>query len=157
MNTNHRAEFEGYAALFGQADLSGDVIAPGAFLQNLIPPDPAQVRMLYQHQAESPIGLWTDIKEDQTGLLVRGQLFLDTDQGRQTHRLVAGGALDGLSIGFKARKARAKKGGRILTSIDLWEISVVTFPMSPAARITRHTDPGQRLPRNLLSSRRKTA
>ena len=152
-----RAESEGYAALFGQADLSGDIIAPGAFSSKLIPPDPGQVRMLYQHPAESPIGLWTDIKEDQRGLLVRGQLFLDTDQGRTTHRLIEGGALDGLSIGFKTIKARASQGGRVLTAIDLWEISVVTFPMSPSARILRHAEPGQRLPRNLLSSRRKVA
>jgi len=157
MIADTRAEFEGYAALYDQPDLSGDIIARGAFSKKLILPDPGQVRMLYQHQAESPIGLWTDIKEDQRGLLVRGQLFLDTDQGRQTHRLIDGGALDGLSIGFKTRKARATQGGRVLTSIDLWEISVVTFPMSPTARITRIAEPGQRLPRNLLSSRRKAA
>ncbi|MEM1381292.1 MAG: HK97 family phage prohead protease [Pseudomonadota bacterium] len=147
-----RAEFEGYAALFNDADLTGDRIEPGAFRKELIPPKPGQIRMLYQHQAETPIGLWTDIREDHRGLFVRGQLFLDTDEGRTTHRLIHGGAIDGLSIGFKAKKARRTSVGRLLTRIDLWEISIVTFPMSPQARISRVSSAGERLPRNLLSS-----
>lgn len=147
----NRAEIEGYAAVFGSTDLSGDRVVPGAFGSKLIPAAKAPVRMLYQHQAETPIGRWTEIREDARGLYVRGQLFLDTDQGREAHRLIAGGALDGLSIGFKTKKARAGREGRMLTSIDLWEISVVTFPMSPEARITRVSAAGERLPRNLLA------
>lgn len=147
-----RAEIEGYAALFSEADLTGDRIARGAFLSKLIPANPSRIKMLYQHQAETPIGLWTDIREDSHGLYVRGTIFLDTDEGRRAHTLMQGGALDGLSIGFRTRKARPLRRGRLLTSVDLWEVSVVTFPMSPKARVTRVSPPGQRLPRNLLSS-----
>lgn len=147
-----RAEFEGYAARFGEPDLSGDVIIRGAFRKELVPPNRARIRMLYQHQAEAPLGRWTQISEDGTGLFVRGELFLDHQKGRDIYGLVAGGALDGLSIGFRSRKATASRRGRLLTDIDLWEISIVTFPMSPAARITRIGAPGQRLPRNLLAS-----
>lgn len=152
MTDETRAEIEGYAARFGQRDLCGDSIAPGAFLRTLIPAPASPVRMLYQHQAETPIGCWTDIREDGRGLLVRGEIFLDTDQGRTAHRLIRGGALDGLSIGFRSKKARTTRNGRLLTEIDLWEVSIVTFPMSPGARIVRVSEPGQRLPRNLLQS-----
>ena len=151
MIADNRAEIEGYAAIFMKPDLTGDIIRPGAFSKQLIPAHGGQVRMLYQHQAETPIGLWTDIKEDKRGLFVRGEIFIDTEQGQEAHRLLAGGALDGLSNGFKTSLARASRGGRLLTDIDLWDISIVTFPMSPAARILRVSSAGERLPRNLLS------
>ena len=147
-----RAEFEGYASVFGRVDLSGDRILPGAFGGKLIPAQISQVRMLYQHQAEAPIGRWTDIREDHHGLFVRGELFLDTADGVRVHRLVKGGAIDGLSIGFKTAKANADRRGRVLAKVDLWEISIVTFPMSPTARILRTSEAGERLPRNLLAA-----
>ena len=153
MIAENRAEIEGYAAVFGKTDLTGDEIHPGAFCNRLIPVDPTSIRMLYQHKAETPIGRWTEIREDGRGLLVRGHLFLDIADGERVYRLIKGGALDGLSIGFKTRRARnARCGGRMLMSIELWEVSIVTFPMSPLARITRVSDAGERLPRNLLSS-----
>ena len=153
MISETRAEIEGYAAIFGQADLTGDRIFPGAFRPELIPTAEGAIKMLYQHKAERPIGRWMDIREDSRGLLVRGQIFLDTDDGERAYRLVRGGALDGLSIGFKTRRAKStRQGGRMLMAIDLWEVSIVTFPMAPAARITRVAEVGERLPRNLLSS-----
>jgi HK97 family phage prohead protease len=148
----NRAEFEGYGAVFGEADLTGDVIVPGAFSRRLIPAARGRIRMLYQHRSETVIGRWTDIREDQRGLLVRGEIFLDTGAGRDVHALLEGGAVDGLSIGFRTRKAKRNRGVRMLTDIDLWEVSVVTFPMAPSARITRVAPPGERLPRNLLSA-----
>ncbi|MEO1042136.1 MAG: HK97 family phage prohead protease [Pseudomonadota bacterium] len=149
----NRAEIEGYAAVFGQTDLTGDRILPGAFRPDLIPAAACPIRMLYQHKVEKPIGRWTELREDSTGLLVRGHLFLDVDDGAQVYRLVRGGALDGLSIGFKTRRAKStRQGGRMLMAIDLWEVSIVTFPMSPSARIARVSEAGERLPRNLLSS-----
>jgi len=147
-----RAEIEGYAALFQVADLTGDRIKEGAFGSKLIPAVSRPIRMLYQHQAETPIGRWTDIQEDKRGLHVKGEIFLDTERGHDVYRLIQGGAIDGLSIGFKTRESRPAPGGRQLLSIDLWEVSVVTFPMSPLARIERVSEPGQRLPRNLLSA-----
>ncbi|MHA7873528.1 MAG: HK97 family phage prohead protease, partial [Hyphococcus sp.] len=96
-----------------------------------------RVRMLYQHAAEAPIGRWTALAEDARGLFVRGEIILSSPRAREVYDLLAGGALDGLSIGYqtvKARKPRA--GGRVILDLDLWEVSVVTFPMAPGARVT---------------------
>ncbi|MEE4212604.1 MAG: HK97 family phage prohead protease [Parvularcula sp.] len=152
MTASQRAEIEGYAAVFGEPDLAGDVVGSNAFARQLIPGRLEGVRMLYQHQAEAPIGRWTSLYEDNTGLVARGEVFLDTRLGRDVYALLSGGAVDGLSIGFKTRKSRPRAGGRLLTEIDLWEISIVTFPMAPRARITRIAPAGERLPRNLLSA-----
>jgi HK97 family phage prohead protease len=145
------AEIEGFAARYGEVDLCGDTVVEGAFRRQLIPASAPPVRMLYQHQAEAPIGRWTDIREERGGLFVRGEIFLFTKLGRETHSLLEGGAIDGLSIGFKTKRAEPAKAGRRLLDVDLWEISIVTFPMSPRARITRVSAPGERLPRNLLT------
>ena len=155
--TGSRAVIEGYAALFGVPDLSGDVVRPGAFskqdasaAKKLIPVPPHRVKMLHQHAAEAPVGRWTEIREDARGLFVRGEIFTDTGAGADLHRLLAGGALDGLSIGFKPVRAVRTKTGRELKEVDLWEVSIVTFPMAPGARITK-VGRAQRPPRNLLS------
>lgn len=132
-----RAVIEGYAAVFGEPDLSGDVIRPGAFAKNLIPARLARVRMLHQHAAQEPVGRWTGAKEDERGLFVRGEVFTDTSLGADLFRLLKGGAIDGLSIGFKPLRAARTAGGREIREVDLWEVSIVTFPMAPEARITR--------------------
>jgi uncharacterized protein len=130
--------FEGYASLFGREDLSRDMIAPGAFRQSLKERGPAGIRMLFQHDPNQPIGVWTAIEEDQRGLKVRGRLALGVEKARDVLSLMRARALDGLSIGFKAVKSRrdAKSGVRRLERVDLWEISVVTFPMMPGARVS---------------------
>lgn len=130
-----RAIIEGYGAIFDVPDLSGDVIRPGAF-GKLIPALVGRVKMLAQHAAEAPVGRWVRMEEDARGLKVRGEIFTDTDAGRNLHRLLLGGALDGLSIGFKPVRSRRTRTGREITQADLWEVSVVTFPMAPGARIT---------------------
>ena len=129
--------FSGYASLFGTADLSGDIVMPGAFLRSIAARRASGIRMLYQHDPAEPIGVWLDIREDPRGLLVRGRLTLDVARGREVASLMRAGALDGLSIGFRTVRARADRaaGVRRLTEIDLWEISVVTFPMQPQARV----------------------
>ncbi len=129
------ALIEGYAALFNLPDLSGDVIRPGAFRTAL--KTARNIRMLYQHTAERPIGRWLSLKEDARGLFVRGELLLDSADAQETWTLLSGHALDGLSIGFTTGKARRAKAGRELLQLDLWEVSIVTFPMMPGARITR--------------------
>src|ERR1700748_1876052 len=91
-------EFEGYASLFGVADGGGDRVASGAFAASLRRRGPAEVRMLYQHFAHAPIGVWEDIREDATGLYVRGRLSSDVEQARDVRALLADGALNGLSI-----------------------------------------------------------
>lgn len=127
---------EGYACLFDRVDLGRDSIAPGAFARSLETRGAAGVRLLYQHDPAEPIGVWTDITEDEHGLYVRGRLALDVRRGREVMNLARVGALDGLSIGFKAASARTDPRSRVrrIARIDLWEVSVVTFPMQPQAR-----------------------
>ncbi|WP_245515044.1 HK97 family phage prohead protease [Jiella endophytica] len=130
--------FIGYAAIFGSTDLAGDRIEPGAFAASLIGRRAGDVRMLWQHDPARPIGRWLEIVEDRTGLRVAGEFALDTKGGREAAALAAAGAIDGLSIGFRTRLARREPGGasRRLVTIDLWEISLVTFPMQELARLT---------------------
>lgn len=130
---------EGYASRFGQRDLNDDVVVKGAFRDRLIRSGISGVRMLYQHQVKSPIGVWERIAEDDTGLFVRGRILGTSPESRMVASLVKAGAIDGLSIGFRTVKSRKSDGGslRVLTGVELWEISVVTFPMLPSARITR--------------------
>ena len=93
--------------------------------------------MLWQHDAKTPLGSWLDIAEDERGLRVRGQLNLSVAKAREVLALMRDGAVDGLSIGFHARKSYKdpRTGVRNLSVIDLTEISVVTFPMLPQARV----------------------
>lgn len=140
--------FEGYASLFNREDLGRDIILPGAFRASLARRGSQGIRMLYQHDPAQPIGVWLSIAEDARGLRVKGRLVPDVARAREILALMRSGALDGLSIGYRAVKAMrdAKTGIRRLTEIDLWEISIVTFPMLPDARIARvkrllHTSP----------------
>jgi HK97 family phage prohead protease len=133
-----RDEFEGYASLFGIADSSGDVVAPGAFARSLRQRGPSRVRLLYQHFAHEPIGVWEEIREDASGLYVRGRILTSLERGRDTLALLREGALDGLSIGFRTVRAKrdAARGLRTLLEIELWEISVVTFPLLAGSLVT---------------------
>jgi HK97 family phage prohead protease len=131
-------EFEGYASLFGVADSAGDVVMPGAFAASLAKRGPGRVRLLYQHFAHEPIGVWETIREDARGLYVKGRLVTDTQRGREVLALLNEGALNGLSIGFRTVRATrdAKDGLRRLQQIELWEISVVTFPLLAGSQVT---------------------
>lgn len=130
--------FSGYASLFGEVDLSKDAIAPGAFARSLEKRGPSGVRMLFQHDPAEPLGRWRTIREDGRGLYVEGVLSPGVARAREVHALMKSGALDGLSIGFRTVRARSDKGSgvRRILEADLWEISVVTFPMLPAARVS---------------------
>jgi uncharacterized protein len=140
--------FTGYASLFGLADLGGDVVERGAFARSLRMRGAAGVRMLFQHDPAQPIGAWGEIREDARGLFVRGHLALEAVRAREVHALMKGRALDGLSIGFRPVRARrdAATGTRRVIEADLWEISVVTFPMLPSARIQTVKSARQHLP-----------
>lgn len=135
--TQSTDSFHGYASLFGAEDQGRDVVMPGAFRASLAKRPARHVRMLFQHDPAQPIGIWDEIREDARGLFVRGHLIGGVARAREILALMQGGALDGLSIGFRTKKAvrDAKTGQRRLYEIDLWEISVVTFPMLPGARI----------------------
>ncbi len=130
--------FEGYASLFGKEDLGRDIIMPGAFRDSISLRGPAGIKLLFQHDPAEPIGLWREIREDNAGLFVRGQLMQDVARAREILSLMRAGALDGLSIGFRTEKGRTdpKTGIRRIEKLDLWEISIVTFPMLPEARVS---------------------
>lgn len=120
---------EGYAALFGAADLSGDVVRAGAFARSL---RAGAVPMLLQHRSGAIAGRWTRLVEDGRGLFVRGLI-----EGGTASRAVATG-LSGLSIGFRVRLWKPRpEGGRDLIDIDLVEISLVAAPMQPLARFVQ--------------------
>lgn len=130
-------EFSGFAATFGNADRVGDVIDRGAFTKTLAAHMAAgtKLALLWSHDPAAPVGVIDDVREDAAGLFVKGRLALDTQRGREVHALARMGALGGLSIGFKTIKAAARKGGRTLKEIDLYEISFVATPANPQARI----------------------
>ena len=129
--------FSGYASVFGEVDLGRDRIERGAFLSSLVERGATGVRMLYQHDPNEPIGAWKTIREDSRGLYVEGVLADGVARAGEVRQLIRNGALDGLSIGFRTVRARtdAKSGVRRILEADLWEISIVTFPILPSARV----------------------
>ncbi|WP_195909391.1 HK97 family phage prohead protease [Rhizobium tubonense] len=129
--------FSGYASVFEEVDLGKDRVERGAFRKSLAERGPGGVRMLFQHDPAEPIGAWKTIREDARGLYVEGVLADGVARAREVHQLLKNAALDGLSIGFRTVRARtdAKSGVRRILEADLWEISVVTFPMLPSARV----------------------
>lgn len=141
-------EIEGYASLFGKADQGGDIVAPGAYtasLAKLVASD-RRVKLLWQHDPAQPIGVWDEVREDAKGLYVRGRLLRDVAKGREAASLIEAGAIDGLSIGYRTLKAtRDDAGRRVLAEVELWEVSLVTFPMLPEARLGAKTDDEERV------------
>ena len=133
--------FEGYGSVFNNTDLGNDVIKNGAFYKSLKKRGYKSVKLLYQHKSDMPIGVFDSIKEDEHGLYVKGRLALKTQAGRDAYELLKMGALDGLSIGFRANPdqvsydKRSRK--RIIKEVDLMEISLVTFPMNPKATVNQ--------------------
>lgn len=131
---------EGYASVFGPpADRHGDVIAPGAFAASLAQHKAAGTAplLLWSHDLSDPIGAWIDVREDATGLYAKGRLTLETRRGAEAYALLKDGALDGLSIGFRAVAFEERAdGGRLLTQIDLAEVSLVTLPSASRARVS---------------------
>ena len=130
----------GYASLFGLRDKGGDIVLPGAYGASLsrLAARGERVRMLWQHDPAQPIGIWDEVHEDTRGLFVKGRLLPDVARARDAQALLAAGAIDGLSIGYRTLRAeKLPEGGRKLVELDLWEVSLVTFPMLPDARLTQ--------------------
>ena len=129
---------EGYASLFGLPDQGGDVVQRGAYaasLKRLIARG-GSVKMLWQHDPAQPIGVWDEIFEDERGLYVKGRLLLEVERAREAAALIGAGAIDGLSIGYRMIAAEKNaKGQRLLAELELWEVSLVTFPMLKEARV----------------------
>lgn len=132
-------EFEGYGSVFGNKDLGNDVVEQGAFTQSLKMKKPQDVKLLYQHKSDMPIGVFDSIKEDEHGLKVKGRLALKTQAGAEAYELMKMGALKGLSIGFRVNPEKVsydrRTNKRIIKEVDLMEVSLVTFPMNPKALI----------------------
>lgn len=129
---------EGYASLFGAVDQARDMMMPGAFATTLQMRGVRRVPMLFQHDPAEPIGIWLELREDMRGLYARGRLIPDVQRGREVLGLLRAGAIDGLSIGFRTGQARldAKTRVRKIYAVDLWEISIVTFPLLAGARVS---------------------
>ena len=128
---------EGYASLFGEIDQARDMIMPGAFARTLAARGLRRIPMLFQHDPAEPIGVWLELREDWRGLFARGRLIPDVKRAREVLALVRAGAVDGLSIGFKTVKGRIDPKTRVrrLIDVELWEISIVTFPLLSDARV----------------------
>lgn len=124
----------GYASLWGVADLNGDVTARGVFADSLSKTGASGVRMLHQHESRVVVGVWERMVEDERGLWVEGRIEDWSAEARYAAALTRAGALDGLSIGFRATKARREGRLRVLSRAELWEVSLVTFPMLPSAK-----------------------
>ena len=133
-------KFSGYGSIFGNVDAYGEVVAPGAFAASLkewkkkkkLP------KLLWQHSPDKVIGRYTKMIEDENGLYVEGELFhKDIEQASEAYFLMKQGEIDGLSIGFMVKNDDfdRNKRTRTLIEIDLWEVSVVTFPANTAARV----------------------
>jgi HK97 family phage prohead protease len=126
--------FEGLAAVYGNIDLGGDVIEAGAFSKS-ISDKGGEVPILWQHDAREPIGLGK-LSDSREGLVVKGELALESPVAQKAYGLLKRGVLKGLSIGYDAVKDRMVDGVRRLSEIKLWEVSLVTFPMNPTAQVT---------------------
>lgn len=138
--TGDDGTIEGYGSVFGVRDNWDDIIAKGAFAASLAAHKSAGTMpaMLWQHSADAPIGVWSDMVEDEKGLYIKGQLVMDTVRGKEAHALLKAGAINGLSIGFMSKQWAYDRDTdvRTLTEVDLWEVSLVTFPANEKARVT---------------------
>lgn len=133
--------FEGFGSVFGNVDAYKEIVAPGAFTDSLaqwkssgrLPP------VLWQHRSGEPIGPYLEMEEQSIGLRVKGQLLVDDVQrAKEARALMKAKAVNGLSIGFVTREDSYDRvtGIRTLKKVDLWEVSVVTFPANPSAQIS---------------------
>lgn len=125
--------FTGYASVFNNIDSDNDVIVKGAFSSSLAK---RKIKLLWQHKTDEPIGLILEANEDDTGLYVKCRINLETEKGAETYSNLKMGILDKMSIGFKTVDYEMdKKGVRILKELDLYEISIVTFPANDMAEV----------------------
>lgn len=132
-----QGRFAGYASVFDVVDSQRDVMSRGAFtktLSNRV----QDIKLLWQHQQDEPIGIFERMFEDEHGLYVEGMLLLDVQRAKEAYALLKAAALSGLSIGYSPVHYRIDPdtGVRYLTEVDLWEVSLVTFPANEAANIT---------------------
>jgi len=132
-------KIEGYGAIFGVEDAGGDTIAPGAFTASIAKTkaDGRPLPMLWGHNPTDPVGSWHEFAEDAKGLFVKGQALVETTRGRDTLAFVKAGVISGLSIGYRTLVDEIDREGdtRTIKEAELWEVSLVTFPMQSDARV----------------------
>ena len=134
-------EFEGYGSVFGVKDSYSDIVVKGAFTKSLNTwkEKGGMPAMLWQHKMDEPIGIYTEMSEDENGLVLKGRLLIDDDPlAKRAHAHLKAGSITGLSIGYTLNDYDydSEKDAFILKDIDLWEVSLVTFPANEAARIS---------------------
>mgnify|MGYP001436851525 CR=1 FL=1 len=122
----------GYASRFNEIDHGGDIVLPGAYAKSLAERRPL---MLWSHDMKQPIGVWTNVQEDGAGLRVEGKLALSTVKGRETYDLLKMGAINGMSIGYKAVKTGREGAARLLKEVALFEVSITPLPLLDSATI----------------------
>lgn len=126
-------EFEGLAAVYGNKDMGGDIVAHGAFAKSIA--EKPEIPVLWQHDQREPIGVGK-LTDTADGLAIKGKLVMESDVAVKAYALMKAGALKGLSIGYQIVQAAAQGSARLLKEIRLFEVSLVTFPMNPEATIT---------------------
>lgn len=140
-SVDENGEFEGYGSVFGVKDSHSDIVVRGAFEESLAEwkEKDRLPAMLWQHNMSEPIGVYTEMKEDETGLYVKGRLLIEDDPlAKRAHAHMKAGSLGGLSIGYRLNDYEydSEKDAFILKDIGLWEVSLVTFPANDEARIS---------------------
>ncbi|SFI38709.1 HK97 family phage prohead protease [Jannaschia pohangensis] len=154
------ARIAGYASWFGIEDTGHDVVDAGAYCDSLarLSAEGRSVKMLWQHDPAQVIGVWDEVREDARGLYVKGRLLPGVEKAREAAALVEAGALDGLSIGYTVKRAvKDNQGRRHLKELELWEVSLVTFPMLPSARVGAKADPLRDVARAIEAARLELA
>src|SRR5690554_6468130 len=140
-SVSETGEFEGYGSVFGVKDSYDDIVVRGAFEASLTAwKEKGRLpAMLWQHRIDEPIGIFTEMKEDDVGLYVKGRLLVNEDElARRAHAHLKAGSIGGLSIGCRL-KDYDYDGGKdafILREIELWQVSLVTFPANDEARVS---------------------
>lgn len=135
-------EITGMGWPFATPDRVGDLIEKGAFADTTLP-----LPMLFGHDGNEPLGSWSEAKETEVGLELKGKLLVDdVARAREVNALVKAGAISGISVGFITRKSMPRKGGgRTISKVELVEASLVAIPMHPGARVTSTKDAMQAL------------
>lgn len=126
--------FEGLASTYGNVDLGGDIVEPGAFYKT-IQDKGGNFPILWQHNSDKPIGIGK-VSDSANGLVIKGELVLESPTAREAYALLKAGVLKGLSIGYDKVRDEVKGAVRHLTELKLWEVSLVTFPMNEMAMVS---------------------
>lgn len=134
---NEAGVFAGYASVFDIVDSQSDIIQHGAFSRS-ITGRKNDIKLLWQHALHEPIGVIEELHEDKHGLYIKGRLLMDVAKAREAYSLLKEGVVKGLSIGYSPKRYRidSASGVRHISDVDLWEVSLVTFPANDAAQIT---------------------